>query len=88
MNMKIVVALACLALYGCNNDVVNANNGKQQVQEKKDDIIDVYWKMLSGNSYIYFTTFEVDGHKYIVATRSCDSIALQHAASCPCRLEK
>lgn len=86
MKKLVAVVSVCLALCGCSDKPDRTKRAYwKQVQ---DDIVEVDWKMLSGNSYIYFTTFMVDGHKYIVATRSCDCITLQHAASCPCKQEK
>lgn len=87
---KIAIALAaCLMMCGCGESKDEKSRSYwKKVRENQDDIVEVDWKMLSGNSYIYFTTFEVDGHKYIVATRSYDCITLQHAASCPCKKDK
>lgn len=89
MKKTAIVLAAYLMMCGCGES--KDENGRsywKKVRESQDYIIEVDWKRLSGNSHICFTTFEADGHKYIVATRSYDCIALQHAASCPCKLEK
>lgn len=89
MKKLVAVVSVCLALCGCDDTSDRAKRVYwKQAQDNKDDIVEADWKMLGGNSHIYFTTFMVDGHKYIVATRSYDCITLQHAASCSCKQEK
>ena len=94
MKKLMAIAVMFLLISGCGEDKANKRhsyrqkNTQENEQECQADVIRVRWKMLSGNSYIYFTLVEIDGHKYISATRGYDSLALQHAASCPCKQDK